>query len=290
MARHVLRGFNIAYPDDAYNGPDTAENLRGAEILPAEKQAWKAPQHPRNSKLECIGSYPLVPDWDAIPDNGTYLLHKFSAAPISNPNDMTYDPRLDVALLRPVGQTVQDEEDYRREEEAHKLDPTATAYPTPRYHYEFFLPAERSKVQGIKRHLTTNNPDDPSLPFDEIQDNEDPDQPPRKYFKFENIRTYETEKQHGDPTRTYDDVVALALHDPEVHRDESLRDNALQKGAYFYPVAQRTVIRARRPGRVEMANEQQKVNFIELNAREPAEAEVEARETLKRVYDPPVEV
>ncbi|KAF1959662.1 Paf1-domain-containing protein [Byssothecium circinans] len=286
ITRHVLRGFNIAYPEDAHTGPDTAENLRGADILPDEKQAWKAPKHPRNPKLECIGSYPLLPDWDAVPDTGSYMVHKFSAAPINNPSDPSYDPRLDVAVLRPIGQTIQDEEAYLREQEVHKLDPT-TPFPIPRFHYEFFLPSDRSKVQNIKRNLTTNNPDDPSIEFDE--EREEDDEPVRKLFKYEHVRTYETEKLSGDPTRSYDDVVALALHDPDVHRDEALRDTRLEKGAYFYPVAQRTVIRARRPGKVEMATEQQKVHFIDLAAREP-QAEVDARKAVRERFDPPVEV
>ncbi|KAF2644871.1 Paf1-domain-containing protein [Massarina eburnea CBS 473.64] len=289
ISRHILRSFNIAYPEDAYNGPDTADDLRGADILPDEKQAWKAPRHPRNPKLECVGSYPLLPDWDAVPDTGSYMLHKFSAAPINNPNDPSYDKRLDVALLRPLGESIQDHEAFLREQEAYSLDPTL-AYPIPRFHFEFFIPSDTSKVRGIKRHLTTNNPDDSDIKFDDVtQPEDDPEGPPRKTFKYEHVRVYETEKQNGDPARAYDDVVALALHDPAVHRDDMLRDGSLEKGAYFYPIAQRTVIRARRPGRVEMQQEPQKVHFIDLAAREP-EAEVEAREAVRRRYDPVVEV
>ncbi|CAI6340279.1 unnamed protein product [Periconia digitata] len=289
ITRHVQRGFNIAYPEDAYTGPDTHENIRGADILPEERQAWKVPKNPHDPKLECIGAYPLLPDWDAVPDTGSYMLHKFSAAPINNPADPSYDPRLDVAILRPIGQTVQDEQAFRQEQEAHKIDPTTNNHPIPRFHYEFFLPSDRSKVHGIKRNFTTNDPNDPSLPFDEAHDNEDPDAPPRKYFKYENIRTYETEKQTGDPERTYDDVVALALHDPDIHRDEPLRNTQLQKAAYFYPIMQRTVIRGRRPGRVEFSEEQQKVHIIESAARDPV-GEAERREQVRRRFDPSLAV
>lgn len=282
IARHIVKGFNLAYPEDAYTGPDTAENIRGAEIVPQDRQAWKAPKNPRNDKLKLVGSYPILPDWDAVPDTGSYMLFKFGAPPINNPTDNSYDPRLDVALLRPAGQTVQDQDLYIQEAEAHKQDPTLPT-PIPRYHFEFFLPPSQEKVHGIKRNFTMHDPDGDDIPFDEGQDEEER---PRKYFKFENIRTYETANQVGDSADTYGDVVAIAIHDPDIHDDEPLRDTNLQKGAYFYPIIQRTNIRGRRPGKIEMAGEEMpKVHVIETVARYP-DAEVEKRNQIRRRYDP----
>ncbi|KAF2107924.1 Paf1-domain-containing protein [Lophiotrema nucula] len=288
IARHILKGFNTAYPRDAYTGPDTEDNLRAAEMSIEEKAAWRDPKHPANpTGAKLLDSYPLLPDWDAIPDTGSYMLYKFLAPPLNNPQDPSYDPRLDVALLRPTGQTVHDQELYLQEQDAHKEDPTKPI-PIPRYQFEFFLPPDREKVAGIKRNFSTYDPDNESaIPFDWGEDDEGQ---PKKYFKYENIRTYETANQIGDPEDSYNDIVAMALHDGYEHEDEPLRDGRLQKAAYFYPIIQRTSIRPRRPGRVEMAGgeEAQKVHIIETAARYPA-GEAERREAFKKRFDIAVE-
>ncbi|KAF1842422.1 Paf1-domain-containing protein [Cucurbitaria berberidis CBS 394.84] len=278
IARHILKGFNIAYPADAYNGQDSAENLRAADTTPEERQAWNKPKNPRNPSLKLLDSYPLLPDWDATPDTGGYMVFKFTAPPINNPLDPSYDARLDVALLRPAGQTIQDQDLYHQEREAHKNDHTAPV-PIPRYQFEFFLPPSKDKVHGIKRNFTTHDPtNDADIDFDIAEDDEGQ---PRKCFKYENVRTYETSQQVGDPHDTYGDVVALALHDPERHAEQRLRDTKLQKAAYFYPIIQKTSIRPRRPGRVDLVGEEQKVDVIEAAGREPG-GEAERREVFRR--------
>jgi RNA polymerase II-associated factor 1 len=278
IARHIVKAFNIAYPADAYNGQDSAENLRAAETTPEERAAWKAPKNPRNPSLRLLDSYPLLPDWDATPDTGAYMVFKYMAPPINNPLDPSYDPRLDVALLRPAGQTLQDQETYMQEREAHRSDPTASM-PIPRYQFEFFLPPSRSKIAGIKRNFTTN-PEDPAyVDFDTAEQDEDGNI--RKSFKFENVRTYETSTQVGDTVDHYGDVVAVALHDPDRHKAEKLRQGKMQKAAYFYPIIQKTSIRPRRPGRVDMVDEAQRVDVIEARGREPAE-EGEKREAFRK--------
>ncbi|KAF1836955.1 Paf1-domain-containing protein [Decorospora gaudefroyi] len=265
ISRHILKGFNIAYPADAYNGQDSAENLRAAESTPEERLAWNKPKHPRNPNLKLLDTYPLLPDWDATPDTGAYMVFKFTAPPINNPLDPSYDPRLDVALLRPAGQTVPDQEKFLEDQEARKQDPTLPL-PIPRFQFEFFLPSDKNKVRGIKRNFTTHDPtNDTEIDFDIAEDDEGQ---PRKCFKYDNIRTYETSQQVGDPSDTYGDAVALALHDPEKHEGERLRDSKLQKAAYFYPITQRTVLRPRRPGTTNMVGEEQKVDVIEAAGKE----------------------
>jgi RNA polymerase II-associated factor 1 len=279
ITRHILKGFNIAYPADAYNGPDSAENLRAAETTPQERAAWNAPKNPRNPSLKLLDSYPLLPDWDATPDTGAYMVFKYMAPPINNPLDPSYDPRLDVALLRPAGQTIKDQEIYFKELEANKADPSHPV-PVMRYQFEFFLPPSRAKISGIKRNFSTNDPDDPAyVDFDTAEPDEDGSI--RKSFKFENVRTYETSTQVGDAVDHYGDVVALALHDPERHREDRLRQDRLQKAAYFYPVIQKTSIRPRRPGRVDLVEEQPRVDVIEAAGREPL-GEAERRNAVRR--------
>ncbi|KAH9871795.1 hypothetical protein J1614_006052 [Plenodomus biglobosus] len=278
IARHILKGFNIAYPADAYNGQDSAENLRAAESTSEERLAWNKPKNPKNPQLKLLDAYPLLPDWDATPDTGSYMLFKFQAPPVNNPSDRSYDPRLDVAIVRPAGQTIEDHEIYLQNYEEHRKDPTAPT-PIPRYQFEYFLPPSREKVPGIKRNFTTHDPNNEAdIDFDIAEDDEGQ---PRKCFKYENIRTYETTAQTGDPHDTYGDVVALALHDPEKHESERLRDTSLQKAAYFYPIIQRTSIRPRRPGRPNLTEEQQKVDVIEAAGKEPGN-EAERREVFRK--------
>ncbi|KAL5388389.1 hypothetical protein DPSP01_002963 [Paraphaeosphaeria sporulosa] len=283
ITRNILKGFNLAYPEDAYTGPDTTENLRGAEISVEDKRAWKNPKHPRNEKLELVGSYPLVPDWDALPDTGSYAMFKFQHAPIKDQsNPSAYDPRIDVSILRLAGESVDDRETHMQEQEAYKLDPSGPV-PLPKFHYEFFLPTNRERVAGIKRHFTTNDPDSPELAFEETVDDEGR---PRKFFRYENIRTYETATQQSNLDDRYGDTVALALHDPDIHTNENLRDSKLQKAAYFYPIGQKTQIRARRPGRIQMVEEFPKIDYLDASGRAPDEEEASKREDVHRAYDP----
>ncbi|KAF1974859.1 Paf1-domain-containing protein [Bimuria novae-zelandiae CBS 107.79] len=282
ITRNILKGFNLAYPEDAYTGPDTTENLRPAEIGVEEKRAWKTPKHPRNEKLQLVGSYPLLPDFDAIPDTGSYAMFKFGAAPVkdaSNPSE--YDSRLDVSILRLAGETIEDREKFLQEHELYKQDPSMHP-PLPWFHYEFFLPSDHSKVAGIKRNFTTNDPDAPDLPFDETVDD---DGRPRKFFRYENIRTYETQSQVSNLNDRFGDTVALALHDPDIHKAERLRDTELQKAAYFYPIGQKSHIRTRRPGRVQMVEEFPKIDYLDASGREPDEEEKSKREAERRQYD-----
>lgn len=284
IARNILKGFNIAYPADAYNGQDNAENLRPAESTPEERAAWRAPQNPHDPSLKLLDSYPLLPDWDATPDTGAYMVFKYLVAPINDPLDKSYDPRLDVALLRPAGETLKDHETWMAEIEAHKADPK-TPTPIPRYQFEFFLPPSREKVAGIKRNFTINDPEDPAfVSFDSEDFDENGNV--RRSFKFENLRTYETSQQVGDAVDHFGDVVALALHDPDRHRQDKLRSGKLQKAAYFYPIIQKTTIRPRRPGRIDMADgDAQRVDVIEAAGREPG-GEAERREKYRRDREP----
>jgi RNA polymerase II-associated factor 1 len=300
IAKHIQKGFDIAYPEDAYKGPETADNLRAVEASPEERKAWKFPKHPtKGSQVKLLDEYPLLPDLDALPDSGAYMMFKFQAPPLKDA-DSQYDERLDVALLRPAGQSVEDSERYIAESAAHKADPTLPV-PLPWYHFEYFLPTDKAKVQGIKRNFTTFDADnEDEIAFDI---GADADGRPRKYFKFENLRLYETYNQQSNPNEPFSDVVAIALHDGEPvkqvdangnvikdekgHQGPRYRAEPLHKGAYIYPISQRTVIRPKRPGRAEMVGgEQQRVDVIETVARDPDPAiEVEKRGAIRKRYE-----
>lgn len=279
IAKHIQKGFDLAYPADAHTGYDTEDKLRAAQVAPEEKTAWRTPKHPTKPNLTLLDSYPLLPDWDAVPDTGSYMIYRFAAPPVKD-TETGYDERLDVAMLRPLGETVDDHENYLAEVQRQKEDPTLPL-PLPRYHFEFFLPADKDKVGGIKRNFSTFDPDnEDEIAFDHGVDEEGH---PRKCFKYENIRTYDTQNQTGDPDDTYGNVVALALHDPESHSAPRLRSSKLQKAAYFYPISHRTTIKPKRTGKLELLDgEYTRVDAIEAAARDPAQEAEKRKEILNR--------
>ena len=46
ILRSIVKGFDLAHPQDAYLGPDSGNNIKGAEITAEEKKAWAKPKHP----------------------------------------------------------------------------------------------------------------------------------------------------------------------------------------------------------------------------------------------------
>lgn len=238
ILRNVIKGFDIAYPKDAYRGEDSETSLRGSAISDAEARAWTNPRHPTRPELELLDEYPILPDLDALPDAGYYMVVKF----INNPStsDKAYDPRLDVGILRPV-----DDPKVAAQHEQRLLEwDEASGKPQPlaEFNYDFYIPSQEAAVRGIKRKFDVTDPenDDDALYTDDLPDGQ-------RGFRYERVRTYETSNQHGDPSNLFNDTLALALHDPseEVGRVPGVKKR-LAKGAYFYPVIQRTALRPKR--------------------------------------------
>lgn len=241
IMKHIQKGFDLAYPQEAYKGAESGGRIRAAETTPQERQAWKQPKHPSKPDLTLVDTYPLLPDWDSLTDNGAYIMFKFVKPPAGDAT--RYEPKLDVALLRPAGTTMEDWERYQAELERHAEDPTLPQ-PIERYQWEYYLPADDSvaTVQGIKRNFSTMDPDnEEDISFDTAPG----DAEGRKCFKYKHVRKYQTVGQTADPTDPYGEFVAMALHDPEKHDADPLRPHRLQKGAYFYPIMQRTSLRPR---------------------------------------------
>ncbi|OCK83302.1 Paf1-domain-containing protein [Lepidopterella palustris CBS 459.81] len=287
ILRAIIKGFDIAYPQDAYTGPDSDKNIRGAEITTEEKKAWARPVHPTKKDVQLLDSYPILPDLDALPDTGSYMVYKFITCPVSSTDK--YDERLDVAFLRPLTQPAEDLARMEAQQAAHDADPSQPA-PIPQFDYEFFLPSNSNKVRGIKRNFGVIDPDnEEEVEFDgESKDSN------RSYFKYERVRAYETYQQTGDPGNVHGDIVAVALHDPEA-TSELQRENPLQKAAYYYPVIQKTLIRPRRPAKKgAMASqingeEETRVDVVEARGRDPDVNEVERRVEIRNRYDVEIE-
>lgn len=270
IMRNIVKGFDIAYPHDAYRGEDSTTNLRGAQITDAESDAWRNPKHPSNPDLKLLDSYPVVPDLEAIPSAGFYMVMKF----ISNPSATTgsYDERLDTAIIKPV---IDDQAEARFEDKLREWEESKSTKSAPirEYDYDYYLPDTQDVVPNLKRKLDVNDPekDDDALYPDEGADG-------GPGFRYKRLRTYETYNQHGDLHNLYNDSVALALHDPEASSGAGKR---LAKGAYFYPLVQRTALRPQRPIGTRQYESKELVDELHVTVADPSE-EVLARQTESR--------
>lgn len=273
MIRNIVKGFDIAYPKDAYKGDENETSIRGAAPTEADTYAWQKPKHPTNPDLTLLDNYPVLPDLDALPTAASYVVTKFTGNPVGSANG--YDERLDAAILRPRGdKAAMDKFNYRK---ADWEETSGKPEPMPEDDYDYFLPIEHAVTRGLKRKL---NPDDP--------DNDDPElyTDEQQYFKYTRLRTYETYQQAADPNHHYDDTIALALHDPEI--DVGVipgMKKRLAKAAYFYPVLQRTSLRPKRNVNVLGQVSQQVMDdnrIDELNVT-VADADENTRDTVTRL-------
>ena len=221
ILRHIVKGFNLANPEDSYEGPDNTSNIRGAPPTSAEVDAWKNPKHPTKSHLDLNGSYQIKPDLNALPDSGTYLSTKFAGNP-TNKTD-AHDVRLDVGMILPVDKPSGDSD------------------------YEFYLPQTTDEVKNIQRQFNVLDPqrDDELLRQSYTNDGE-----PCNRYDFH--RTYDLYRQQMSLDFPYKEV-ALAIYDPDLdaasvafvngHGRKSLD---LSKGAYYYPIGSKMQLRPRR--------------------------------------------
>lgn len=238
IMRNIIKGFDLAYPKDTYRGEDNTTNLKGAQPNPEETRAWSTPVHPTNPKLKLLDSYPVLPDLEAIPTTGFYIVVKLSTNPLIS--GAKHDERLSNAVLCPVDDPHMEAQYQQKLAEWNPN--SAMPEPIREYDYDYYIPAEESAVRGIKRKFDVNDPEneDPELYTDDRGDGQ-------RAFKYNRLRTYETQNQHGDPQNLYNDTIALSLHNPDdVDTDSTSTKHRLQKGAYFYPIVQRTSLRPKR--------------------------------------------
>lgn len=277
IIRNIAKGFDIAYPGDAFTGEDSTENIRGAEVTSGEASAWSKPRHPTKPDLQLLDSYPVLPDLDALPTNGSYMVTKFITNPFGASD--VYDQRLDTAIFRPIDDPQMQTHFQRKLAE---WDPrSAKPQPLPEFDYDYYVVADQSAVRGIKRKFDVNDPenDDPELYTDDLAEGQ-------RGFKYERVRTYETYTQHGNPNNYYNDSVALALHDPESEVGAVPGvTKRLSKGAYYYPIIQRTALRPKRKvGRMAVSQADED-RIDELNLMVGELAEDDRARLLERIAD-----
>jgi RNA polymerase II-associated factor 1 len=280
--RAVIKGFDIAHPADAYTGPDSDNGLRGAQVTKEERDAWAKPRHPTKANLTLLDAYPVLPDLEALPDNGSYMVLKYQNNPCSN---VAYDPRLDVAIVRPIELTPEEAAKHEEKVAEAAMDPSRPV-PMQEWRYQSFIPENKDSVENIKRKFNTEDPEHDS---EDLYDSVNADG--ARTFKYKRLRTYETSSQvqSADP---WNDTVALVLHDDGT--------GLKPKAAYMYPVLSRTSVRASRPitmgmmtqsSRTKVEDEAEMVDYVELTIRDPTEEEREniIEQHLKKI-DPTIEV
>jgi len=283
ILKNIVKGFDIAYPQDAHKGEDSAESIRGAAVTTEEVKAWAKPRHPTNPDAQLLDSYPILPDLDAIPQMGSYMIMKF----VTNPLPVTdkYDTRLDTAIFRPCVDP--EKEAIYEQKKAEWAPESGKSKPLQEYDYDYYLPGDEDAVLGIKRKLDINDPDnnDPELYTDDLGDD-------RRAFKYPRLRTYETHNQTGDDENPYNDTVAIALHDPETEVGHVPRSGKrLAKGAYFYPISTRMAIKPKRKIGMPMnTGEEEKPDELNLMVVEPDEDDIGRVREHQSNLDPSLQV
>lgn len=208
----ILKGFDVANPDTAGQGTNGLKNLAvGDKAAANAERNWKELRHPNKPHLRAVETFPLLPDFNATSDSGGYMLFKFSATPVAPGTKR--DTRLDVGLLKPHEKPMDEEGN---------IDPSAVGQDL----FDYYLPATTSIANGIKRKFSAYAED--ASDDEEVEDEDE--------FKYEYVRAYETKSHKQHP----DDVVeeaALIFHPG---------DDEKPKGAYFYPILTRYVLRPRR--------------------------------------------
>ena len=296
VLRSVIKGFDIANPEDAYKGPDTEQNIRGHAPTLAETEAWKNPQHPTNPKLKVLDSYPILPDHDAITDSVGYMVTKFAGNP-SNATD-SRDERMDVSLLHPIELSAEQQLDYQAKHAAHEADPVHYPAPgLPAFDYEFFLPSAEESTKNIKKKFNVDDPerDDPEL-YKGTGKNSS-----QGSFRYNNVRIYETGLQSNNSNHQYQEV-AIALHDPELEKGKASTEpvedidaaklDRHRKAAYYYPIVSKVQLKPRRSKHLahlgtqaaagnNTTDEANKIDAVDLVIRDLDEIELSKRASHK---------
>lgn len=203
------------------------------------------------------------------------MVMKFISNPV--PTTGSYDERLDTAIIKPV---IDEQAEARYDDKLREWEESKSTKPAPirEYDYDYYIPDEQDVVNNLKRKLDVNDPekDDDSLYPEEAMES-------GPGFRYKRLRTYETYNQHGDLHNLYNDSVALSLHDGK----------RLAKGAYFYPLVQRTALRPQRPIGSRQYETKDLVDELHVTISDPSDDILEGQKEKMALLDPslrPVEV
>lgn len=233
-------------------------------------------RHPSNPKLKLVDSFALLPDLHSFPDAGGYVSIKFLTNPV--PPSTTYDRRLETSLLKPIEPSEEQMAQRQIARDLHERDPKRYPAPDETFEYEFFLNETQTESFQFKRKFDAQ----------EVA-NLDKDPYPQKTidgkgcFRFKRIRAYESTTQSGDTSTKYDDEVVIAINEGT--------DGTQEKGAYYYPIVQKTSIRPQRTKNIDTkkwntASSQEsqikrQTDFVDLIIEEPGEEMKKARDIFR---------
>ncbi|PQE11987.1 hypothetical protein CJF31_00000109 [Rutstroemia sp. NJR-2017a BVV2] len=188
-------------------------------------------RHPTKRNVKLVDAYPLLPDLDAFPDVGGYVMVKFLTNPV--PPSNVYDVRLESSILRPVPPSEEEQRHNQAVREAYELDPDHNPPPDDKIEYEMFMPENLSDAKNFKRKFDVLDPDHDDVNLYSRIDDEG-----RGSFRLKRLRAYESAHTTGNVDQKYDEEVVIAVHDGT--------DGLRQRAAYYYPTVQRTSIRPQR--------------------------------------------
>ncbi|KAL7270931.1 hypothetical protein RUND412_006345 [Rhizina undulata] len=205
----VMKGFDVANPETA--GKDSAAGQLTDQASANAERNWKELRHPNKPHVRAVETYPLLPDFEATNDSGGYMVFKFSSNPMAPTKRR--DTRVDVGLLKPREKPV---------DEDGNVDASAG-----QDIFDYYIPDTEAVGNSIKRKFAAYAAD----PSDDEEPVEDDDE-----FIYNYVRGYET-KSHTQHNPDTVEEAALLLHGG---------DSKKPKGAYFYPILTRYVIRPKR--------------------------------------------
>ena len=290
ILRSIMHSFDVANPGNVYTGDDTSEQFRGHPVTETEKEAWANPKHPTRKDAKPVDFYPILPDLDAFPDSGGYIVINFTSTPLGRK-----DERMSIALLRPKApQPPELMEQYQAAVTAKMKDPSGRDPPPPPFDYDLYVPQfnvpeNDSFVAAVKKKLDIYDADhdDPDL-YSHVNK-----ETGERNFRYERVRTYET--AGGSLPKTKYSEIALTLYDPP----EGEVNPKKQKGAYYYPILQKVNLKPRRPANLAHAgmmggqakavqeDADHKVDYLDIVARDPGKEELERRQAYRNEVDPP---
>ncbi|KAH8794816.1 Paf1-domain-containing protein [Hyaloscypha finlandica] len=218
-------------------------------------------RHPTKRNVKLLDANPLLPDLDSFPDAGGYVTIKFMTNPV--PPSTTYDIRLENSLLKPMDVTEEEEATKAAAAELYNKDPEHYPPPDNTIEYEFFMTDTQSEALAFKRKFDALDPEKDS---EEIytQKNGAGD----GCIRFKRVRAYESAFATGSAAEKYEEVI-IAVHDG--------KDGLRQKGAYYYPIVQKSGIRPQRQKNIDarrrFAQEEPKrqTDFLDMRVDEPFE-------------------
>ena len=196
-------------------------------------------------RLKPVAYYPLLPDIDALPDQGAYASIKFDKAPLPSQRGKR-DNRVDVALLRAFPDE-QLKPRWDAKKAAYESNPNAFEDPGPEpvvYAYE--IPVAEDGVDRLHQILNESNQDKNNLDlwegFYELNDVMEDGEQTEPHIEYKKYRSYPNNiTQEVNSSR----FVALSLFDPDTASDSS-RLKAHGRAAYLYPISKRQKLRADR--------------------------------------------